>query len=302
MGEIRYLKLKVELLDLEKKVYPYFLGALIRGNFGYYLRKTVCPFKRRRNCENCIIKNKCFYYSVFETIKERDKLGKNVPHPFVIDVPFNGKDYLQDLKFSITLFGDVTNNFEYFILVFYEMAKGGLSRTRIKSKRVVIKDENEDIIFDSLDGKIVKKPEIKEFELKKAIFEAEEISINYLSPLSLYSNKKPILNPNFESIIRASLRRYIFLTRDYGQPISLNTDYIIEKSKFIELMKSDVRWLNLKRYSSRKRRKMKFGGIVGEQQFKGNFIYEHLGLLKFAEIFHIGKQASFGYGYINIKG
>ncbi len=302
MAELKYLKLKIEFKNLEKKVYPYFLGALIRGNFGYYLRKTVCPFNIRRRCNKCIIKEKCFYYNVFETIKERENMGENAPHPFILEVPFNEDEYLDTLNFSVILLGDALKNYEYFILVFYEMAKGGLSRSKIKARRVLIRDEFDNLIFDSKDGKLLRKPRYKTFSLKDNDFKAKKLEIHYITPLRLFSEKKPVENPNFETLIRALLRRYMYLTNDYGNPIELDTKKIIESSKGIETVSSNVKWIKLKRYSSRKRRKLFVGGLIGSQSFSGEFSFYHLALLKFAEIFHIGKQVSFGHGQIKLKG
>jgi hypothetical protein len=127
MKPFQYMKLNVKFRELEGEVFPYFLGSFIRGNFGMYLKKTVCPFHFGKSCEDCLIHKKCFYAEIFEAQMETSDFGHTIPLPFVIDLVNNEtKTAHNNLEFGILLFGPALNNFEFFILVFSEMGKSGI--------------------------------------------------------------------------------------------------------------------------------------------------------------------------------
>jgi hypothetical protein len=81
-------------LSLRAKVsvtLPPFLGSTLRGAFGHALKKTVCVAPHR-DCERCMLVDRCIYPYLFETPVPSDvpqlQGQKNAPHPFILTPPF----------------------------------------------------------------------------------------------------------------------------------------------------------------------------------------------------------------------
>lgn len=70
---------------------PPFLGSTLRGAFGHALKKTVCVAPHR-DCERCMLVDRCSYPYLFETPVPVDvpqlRGQKNAPHPFILTPPF----------------------------------------------------------------------------------------------------------------------------------------------------------------------------------------------------------------------
>ncbi len=303
MKPFPYMKLTVRFKDLEAEIYPYFLGSFIRGNFGMYLKKTVCPFGLRKPCDNCLIHKKCFYGEIFEPEKEASTSGRNIPHPFVLDT--RDEEYVEGMKctnltFDILLFGPALKNFEFFILVFSEMGKNGIGKTRIKSREVIIEDHNGEPVYSSQTQRIERSPQVLTFEFDTHP-PCERLKVTYTSPVRLKREGKWVGTPDFEILIRAALRRLLYLESFYGSAAGLPTKEIIESSTHIKNVSSDVQWVKRFRYSNRRKEKMNLSGIMGTQEFAGNILPLHLDLLRFVSIFHLGKSSSFGHGKIEVS-
>lgn len=302
MKPFQYIKLNITLKELDGEVYPYFLGSFIRGNFGMYLKKTVCPFHLHKSCDECLIYKKCFYAKIFEAQREISDHDWNIPLPFVIDL--EESNYPEpvrnsDLIFKILLFGPALNNFEFFILVFSEMGKKGIGKQRIKCKEVIVEDQARKLVYSSQKENILHtpKPLCFEFDAETAV---QRLVVSYRSPLRLKRGGKIVQEPDFETLIRSALRRLVFLESLYGTPIELPTREIIEQCAAVKTAVSDVHWVNRFRYSQRRKFRMNLGGLLGRQEFAGDISPFHLDLLRFSSIFHIGKSSTFGHGKIDI--
>jgi hypothetical protein len=302
MKPFQYMKLNVKFRGLEGEVYPYFLGSFIRGNFGMYLKKTVCPFHFSKSCEDCLIHKKCFYAEIFEARMETTDFGQNIPLPFVIDLvnPGETEAVHSDLEFGILLFGPALNNFEFFILVFSEMGKSGIGKRRIKCKQVLVEDHDGQVIYSSGKEKILASPRLLNFEPQAKGF-TDRLQVCYRSPVRLKREGKIVQEPDFEVLVRAALRRYVYLEQLYGTPADLPFSEIIEESTRVRTVASDIHWEDRVRYSNRRRHKMNLGGLLGRQEFAGSISPSHLNLLGFASIFHLGKTSTFGHGKIEVR-
>ncbi len=302
MKPFQYMKLNVKFIELEGEVYPYFLGSFIRGNFGMYLKKTVCPFHFGKSCEDCLIHKKCFYAEIFEAQMETSDFGHTIPLPFVIDLvnPDETNAAHNDLEFGILLFGPALDNFEFFILVFSEMGKSGIGKRRLKCKQVLVEDQDGQVIYSTGKEKISTSPRLLNFEPRAKGF-TDRLQVAYRSPVRLKRDGRIVQEPDFEVLIRAALRRYVYLEQLYGTPAELPFSEIIEESTGVRTVVSEVHWEDRVRYSNRRRHKMNLGGLLGRQEFAGGISPNHLDLLGFASIFHLGKTSTFGHGKIEVR-
>src|SRR6185295_521555 len=69
---------------------PAFLGSTLRGAFGHALKETVCVMPHR-DCERCLVADRCIYPYLFETPPPPDlallRGQQRAPHPFILSPP-----------------------------------------------------------------------------------------------------------------------------------------------------------------------------------------------------------------------
>jgi len=303
MKPFQYMKLSVRFKGLDTPVYPYFLGSFIRGNFGLYLKKVICPFRIRKECDGCLIRARCFYGEIFESQVEKSQSGKDIPHPFVLDIKeeqYRDEETCSDLSFDMVLFGPALNNVEFFILVFSLMAREGIGKSRIKSKEVIVRDHNGEMVYTSKEQKILKMPQVLSFEFGNRAG-TRKVRIAYCSPVRLKREKKWVDVPDFEVLIRGALRRVMYLKGVYGESEVIHTGEIIQSAGNVRTSFEELELVDRYRYSNRKNVRMNFGGIIGKQEFEGDILPVHIDLLEFVSVFHIGKSSSFGAGKVGIE-
>jgi hypothetical protein len=72
-------------------VLPRYLGSTLRGAFGHSLKQAVCVVTHR-DCERCILAERCIYPYLFETPAPPIELLRNqkgAPHPFILMPPIS---------------------------------------------------------------------------------------------------------------------------------------------------------------------------------------------------------------------
>ncbi len=301
MKPFQYMKLAVTFRGLDKKVYPYFLGSFIRGNVGMYLKKAVCPFHFRKSCDQCLIRKKCFYTRIFEAQGDGGSRDRDIPLPFVIDLvdSDSSRAFEIDLQFSILLFGPALENYEFFILVFSQMGRQGIGKRRIQCRDVSIADQDGRLIYSSEQEKILHSPSLSGFQFNGGGV-VPRLQVSYRSPVRLKRDGQLVRSPDFETLIRSSLRRFVYLKDLYGTLEELPTAEIVEGSVGVRTVVSDIYWVDRYRYSNRTRLRMNLGGLLGRQEFAGDIMPFHVDLLRFASIFHLGNSSSFGHGKIEV--
>jgi len=123
------------------------------------------------------------------------------------------------------------------------------------------------------------------------------LTLNFLTPTRLKYNGRYLEEaPPFHVVIRTLLRRVSSLSYFHaGQ--RWETDYRgwIEKAKQVKIAEAHVSWMDWERYSTRQRRGMNLGGIVGQVTYEGDAA-PFLSLLRLGELIHVGKGTVFGNG------
>ena len=146
---------------------PPFPGAMLRGAFGYALKRAVCAMPHG-DCGKCMLAARCVYPHTFETRWAQPSTQADAPHPFVLQSPVfprgqrdreteRGKDReterLSDpdsalrtphsalagqhhlpvggeLTFGFTLMGRAIESLPYFVYAWHELAQRGLTERR----------------------------------------------------------------------------------------------------------------------------------------------------------------------------
>lgn len=81
---------QLRLQALEACSLPAFLGSTLRGAFGHALKQAVCVMPHR-DCEHCMVADRCIYPYLFETPPPPDlsllRGQQRAPHPFILSPP-----------------------------------------------------------------------------------------------------------------------------------------------------------------------------------------------------------------------
>ncbi|MCR4320550.1 MAG: CRISPR system precrRNA processing endoribonuclease RAMP protein Cas6 [Candidatus Brocadiaceae bacterium] len=134
----RLAKFRFTICAKEHIRFPSYKGSAFRGGFGYAFKRVVCVI-RNKECDNCLLKQKCIYSYIFETPPPQDteilRLYPKVPHPFVIEPPVDEKQSFEtgeEFSFHLVLIGNAIDYIPYFIYTFTELGKQGIGQGRGK--------------------------------------------------------------------------------------------------------------------------------------------------------------------------
>lgn len=286
-------------------------GSTFRGSFGHAFKNVVCSF-REKECKECMLKDKCVYCYVFETIppKNSEIMTKytNAPHPFIFDTDIDkNREFNKGeiFKFNITLIGKAVDILPYFIYSFRKMGETGIGKEKsrfILKKTFSVFENNERLVYQDIDKTFNNEPiEIKKDDIFDSLkFNNNKIKIKYITPVRVKYNGKYTENLDFHILIRNLLRR-LSLISYFHLDEKMNVDFkgIISDSEKVRIISSDLKWTDWTRYSNRQKTKMKLGGVVGEAIYEGR-LEPFKEILKLGEFIHIGHGASFGNGKYEI--
>jgi len=290
---------------------PPYKGSTLRGAFGTVFKETVCVVEHR-DCDRCILKQKCAYPYIFDTpVPEgsaRMRRYERAPHPFVIDPPLERKQLYkpnEPLDFGLTLIGKAIDYLPYFIYAFERMGKErGIGKGRRFDKgrfaveRVdwVDRDGTAKPVYDG-ERKVLSNSfrplTIRDFPRAES---SKLIAVSYLTPTRITFDHQLHTYPEFHVVIRNLLRRLSNLAYFHcGEELNLDFKGIIEAAKQVETKDGAVQWRDWERYSARQDVKMKMGGFVGKAEYRGG-LTEFMPLLKLGERLRVGKATGFGLG------
>lgn len=257
---------------------PYFIGSLIRGAFGYGLKDVVCSEDSGR-CETCQHTKDCLYYDFYES--------KNAPYR----LGFNLGSEIYD--FDLFIFSDFESRAPLILAGMHKaLSEIGLF---INGKKITFSDFsafiNDKLVYENGNLNLP-----SEFELvfRKPDSAPKNLILHLKSPLRIKKNNAFI----FDS---SALEMSDILSSIYHKYCDVKG---IQKAKLpfiprIEILDSNLEFIELVRKSNRQQSYMNFGGIIGKMQLK-SVDENSYNLLKAGEILGVGKQTSFGLGNIEI--
>lgn len=301
-------KYSLSLKAKETICLPGYMGSTLRGGFGSSFKRTVC-FNQDNPCDDCLLGKRCVYAYVFETSvpKNSDRLRKNkdIPRPFIIEPPLNGKrEYRQGetLEFDLILIGRAIDYLPYFIVAFKELGTIGLGRGRGKYSLEDVNCEGKQIYSCREE---VLRDGGERIGLSKILDETrgypgDRLTIDFITPTRLKSDKKCVLTPEFHILARSLLARISSLSYFHcNEELSIDFKGVIERAKGVRMKKDETRWWDWERYSRRQDAKMKLGGLAGRVTYQGN-LEEFWPLIALGRYVHVGKGTTFGLGRYEI--
>jgi len=273
-----------------------FLGATLRGGFGYVLKKTVCA-AGRQSCERCILRNQCAYAWLFETFPHADAVRlrkyKHVPHPFAMRPAQNGSRMLIEL----VLIGDAIRFLPYFIYTFDKLGATGLGKRRVRfSVQEAVADDQTVVYSARSPDAIAENAAPRTLTIKPGRKRLGTVTLNFISPVVIRRESKPLDRFDPVPFVTTLLRRVTNLNAFFGE----NKTIDIDPSPYIKAAESlacdsSMRPLPLRRFSTRQQQRIDYTGLVGTATLKGD-VGTLTPLLKAGEILGVGKNTVFGFG------
>jgi hypothetical protein len=284
------------------------MGSALRGAFGMALKKTICPVKQR-DCRSCQLYQTCLYTYIFETPPPQDRnvLRKHshIPHPFVLFLMnHNQTDFVpgETLTFGLTLIGNAVNHLPFCVYALITMGKKGLGHTRGKYQLIDIRSLDEHSISKEsvYDGEHMYQPQTiltaHHAQTLSDQFCGNQTGLELLTPVRLRFDNRLCNCLEFHIVIRNLLRRLSNLIQFHCQGQEhIPFNEFIEASTKIHISQDQTFWYDWRRFSSRKKKWMKLGGLKGKIFWQGP-VQKFIPILVMGQWVHIGKNTGFGLG------
>ena len=297
---------RFRLRCIEPMRLPPYKGSALRGVFGHAFKDVVCAL-RREECRTCLVRASCTYQRVFET-RVAPHAGPRpgvdaAPHPYLFGVDRDGRtEYAEgdQLAFTLTLLGPALGILPYLVYAFQEVGRRGLTPARKPLALHAVEAlgaEGWRGVYAEGAGSLAETrvpappPEVPDLS-RGAVVHLE-------TPLRLQERGALVRDPGFGTLFLAARRRFGLLARYYGNGEPPFDRGLLEASRQIPTIRSELRWHDWTRYSNRQKTTMQLGGLVGELAFAGD-LAPFAPWLAWAERLHLGKATSFGLGAVRV--
>jgi CRISPR-associated endoribonuclease Cas6 len=310
MPAIPYVRLRAIYRAEETARLPGFKGSMLRGAFGHALRKAVCAMDARQRCESCSLRGPCVYTRIFETFVDGE------PPPFLSGIATSPRPYVFEpktqarelaagdlLETDLLLLGQASELQPFVLLVLERM--GGLGFGTRRSRFGLV-----GVDFLTADGswRTGYRPGGQRWpgsvaSLQVAVEDAapERLTLRFLTPTRIQKQGKIQEGVPFRALVFQMLRRVLELAHFHvpGAEVDWHFRPLLERTEDVRVIRSDLTWRELTRYSNRQRGKLPLSGFVGEIDLEGD-LAPFLPLLRTAEIVHLGKGTAFGLGQVEV--
>jgi CRISPR-associated endoribonuclease Cas6 len=289
----------------ESMGFPEYAGSAWRGAFGHALKRAVCV-TREPECSACLLYRNCPYPYVFETPPptgaRKMRRYPAAPHPYVLLPDTEGERHLDQgaqTALGLTLVGHANRLLAYFVHAFATAGEQGLGKGR--GRLALVRVEQEPLPGGGAWATIMEQGDRLE---PLAPLNPEppcvpaSVSVHLLTRLRLQYKERYVApeDLSFSALFGALLRRLSMLSY-FHTDTPLETDFagLTAKAREIGVIDADVHWSDWTRYSSRQKRTMELGGLLGKFALAGDLtpFWPYLWLGQFV---HAGKNASMGLG------
>lgn len=257
-----------------------FLEATIRGAMGYALKSKLCTLKKD-NCANCLLRGSCSYATFFEPVPPQDSVLQRNMLQSVRSWMFNAAQFNDKIQLEITLVGDAQSFLGYIVKTLEEIGAKGLGKSCVKYNVCAVS------------------PSVQYDLSKVSARQSTGATLDFISPVTLRSEGKFMRNWDSRLFFATLLRRITNLSTIHGYSVSNDSaKLLLEQVKDLRVSSFLVPVLQ-DRTSTRQKRVINYGGLIGDVHFDGLTPELNL-LLQAGEILAVGKNTVFGYGRYHI--
>jgi hypothetical protein len=315
-------------------------GSAIRGALFHALRNQFCYNKKAKDCGDCALWATCPICFLVATRNPQSGRGADVPRPYVIESPLDGKTRYQPgeiLKFGLTMFAQALDFFPYVVLGSKALEQEGLGK-RInewanerggesangqrgasgkgrRGKRRGTFVIRELAALNRLTGErqpvlrqgdtMVEVPNLpvtnEQVQVLAAQLPKHRITLTFKTPTRIIEQGKLLHRPTFRPLIQRLHRRLRDLSREFTRtPWEFDFRQVMAQAEAVQVTEDQTRWVELDSYSWRRKASTPLGGLVGQVTFEGD-LEPFLPWLVWGEVVHVGKDAVKGNGWYEIS-
>ena len=288
-------------------------GIILRGALGQILRSIACD----QICDgsvSCRFGSDCAYRQLFAPLAGTDsaRLSKNLdrPRPFLLQPSLDRLRVISagdSLTFSARLFGRATPLHPYLIVVFSELLRRGLGRSRVPCHLRQVRAGKRTVFADgTLLSLADDRQRILPLTLDSDGQRPTRLNLVFLTPTALkdHGHEAYTAGEAFPALVRRARDRVSSLYQFYGcgtAGADLPWDFrgIGEEAEQARCVYDRTEWRSHTRRSSRTGHTHALDGLVGHASYD-NVPPRSAALVRLAEFTHVGKHATFGLGRIRI--
>ncbi|TSA24209.1 CRISPR system precrRNA processing endoribonuclease RAMP protein Cas6 [bacterium] len=285
-----YSKLNVEINLDDKRIQDWNYSSAMRGIFGRTLKQIYC-IQRNILCDNCSFDH-CFYYELFE--KKYGSYRKF--HPYIIN-DITPVDYLDRLLIQFMFIGKICNQLPQLIHGLLRIQKYALIAAKYSYNMQINTIKNQDgiLTYDKKIGKI-DLPNLCEIGIEKR--SAKKLKIHIETPFRVKYRNQFLRKFIWHAFIHSLYERLKYINNYFcASDLKL---HLLRKNYDIQVITDNTTWKEQYRKSHIQKQKMSFGGLVGDIIIE-NVDEDTYALLKLGELFHVGKQTTFGLGKYKLE-
>ncbi|AEF81572.1 CRISPR system precrRNA processing endoribonuclease RAMP protein Cas6 [Leadbettera azotonutricia] len=275
---------------------------VVRSVMGLHLRR-ICCIAHGSVCGSCMFSSACAYGFAFESIAPRSNevlAGRDrFPHPVIIETEHFLPGEYDALNLNLVCMGQAVKYLPYFYYALKKAGELGVLRERVS---FLIKDVvygGASILLDRESLDTGAEPDLWEADLSSDDKpEQRELLVRADSPLRLKIDGRYVKSLEAGDFAASLFRRALALCSQYGSA-GINSGGYQFSGKW-HIINDNLVWRDFEHYSARQRVSMQLGGLMGDMVLSGEFTSFERALLRFAGIFHTGKNANFGLGRISV--
>lgn len=293
---------------------PLAAGAALRGALFAALRRHFCLASAGPDCGRPPLATACPVCFLLAPVEEGRRRGRDVPRPYVLRGPAGEQrsyEPRQLFAFEMLTFGRALDHFPYALLGLQEMGEHGLGARRSGTFRLrevwsehPIAGRQERIY--RADDRTVRTPTLavthrdvlSEVQRLTDRGAAQRLQLIFRTPTRLIEAGH-LVKPetfSFRAFAGRLFERLDALFERYGAgPLSVNVSSLLAEAQTIQTTTQNLRWQELFRASSRHRRLLPMGGLVGTATVEGQ-LRPFLPWLVWGTLTHVGKDAAMGNG------
>ena len=301
LWDIRYVKLHFQCRVTEDCLMSVNKASALRGGMGEILLSDHCIYPADRQCAGCSFETECLVrrimYSKYDIRPEFVTTGESIGYVISCEDYRTSFEEGDTFHFTMTLFGKTIVYFTPILLAFYTLGQVGLGREKAK----YIIDRVTNTTGETLvEGSNVCKENYKVHLLGDYVAYRMQRKngscLHFHTPLTIRQKGAELKEFDAEAIINAASRRLYMLDCFEG----IETDRIvIPRDELPHILSQKVIPTKIRRYSSTHGGGIYLSGIRGEVGFD-RLSDEALRLMLAAEVMHVGKNTSFGFGRVTV--
>jgi hypothetical protein len=306
--KLSFKKVSFTLAFTEKVTFTVPPAFVLRSVIGSQLRRLCCV-SRHSACSECMFSQSCAYGFAFESIVPKNnrvlKGRDRISHPVLLETEQFSDVTADSLRFSMIFLGGAVKYLPYFYYALKNSGKSGILKERFRFTLRDLRDGSRSLLIteDTLDTRF--EPEVWEYAPESAAGTTQKnLMIRIISPLRFKVGGRYTDRFGAGDFALCLHRRAQTLCSQYGinEVFAAGTedDPAYRFSKGWDIAESRLVWRDYTHYSARQKQPMRLGGVTGTMLLSGEFSPYEYALLRFAEIFHAGKNTNFGLGKIDL--